>query len=114
MGLKEGWERFTREISQTITEKFHQGRDELANALFSGRAYMPWPGMDNPTLHQQAEKAVNLNEEIGRVEAARSAVDRLEPNNFESHANAYGVSYEQSLNEAAQHTRNDNDRGPSR
>jgi hypothetical protein len=97
-----GWDRFKREIGQELKHKFQQGCDELANALFTGRAYMPWPGPRQQTLHQQAEHAIDLQEEIDRIRESR--VQSPEPNT---------VSYTEQLNEVANRGGNEpeNDRG---
>jgi hypothetical protein len=117
VGFKEGWKRFKREIGQELKHKFDQGRDEAANLIFTGRAYMPWPGPSQETLHQQAENALDLQEEISKVAGERAAAtepEAPEPNNYDKHASLYGVSYEDKLDEASQRGNNGNDQGRMR
>ncbi len=80
-----------REVYAHLTEKtIPHGQDELGNILFSGSAYLPWPGKGGP-------------EPIAapHVEAAVEPVEE-------------GVSYTDRLNDAADRGDNDNDRGRSR
>ena len=67
MGLREGLKRFGREVYQTATQKLQQGADELVNVLYSGSAYLPWPGAGQDTLHQQATHAADLHEETNQI-----------------------------------------------
>jgi hypothetical protein len=85
--FKRGLERFAREVGHELKHKFQQGCDELANCLFTGRAYMPWPGPRQQTLHQQAEHAIDLQDEIASIREARV----VEPESTESdkHRNLY-------------------------
>ena len=88
-----------REVFAHFTDKvIPQGADEAANALFNHSAYLPWPGTSGPKP----------------IEAPPIEPETHQPNNFDSHAALYGVSYNASLDEAASRGGNDNERGMSR
>jgi hypothetical protein len=101
-------------VWQTLGEKWDQGRDELAKAIFTGSAYMPWPGRDHPTLHQKAQDAIELQDEIARIRGDGSPQVEPEPTNIDHHGSLYGVSYSDMIDEARQQPDRGDNRGISR
>ena len=104
MAAQGGWQRFKQEAGQELRNKLQQGADELSNALFSGQAYMPWPGQRQETPLQQAENAVNLEEAVGQVRADRAEAAGDNPTNDNQsaeHAGLYGSSYDATMQQSA-------------
>lgn len=88
------------EAFATLTDKvIPQGSDEVGNVLFSGNAYLPWPGPG----HTPALPAPEVE----------PAVEPPDLNSHQEHASIYGVSYTEQLNQSAQRGGNDR-RGMSR
>lgn len=63
-----------QEIRQTLMHKFQQGLDEIGNFLNTGSAYLPWPGPGQETVHQQAERSIQVNEAVNGIMEQRAQV----------------------------------------
>jgi hypothetical protein len=64
---------FLPEVAQTAQVKAAQGASELANTLFTGQGYMPWPGSPQPTVNQQATRNADVQEATAKIMQERAA-----------------------------------------
>jgi len=64
---------FGPEVIQTAQTKVSQGANEVANMLFTGQAYMPWPGAKQETVNQQATRAADVQAATARITQQRAA-----------------------------------------
>ena len=78
MGLREGFKRFVQEVGQTLRDKIVQGADELSNAIFHGTSYMPWPGHSRPTITQEANRFVAVQEAVKAMQTPTISAPLIE------------------------------------
>jgi hypothetical protein len=102
---------FAKAVGEAVDRLVPQGRDELANALFNGRAY--WPG-EQPMPLTDPQQQLQQDESHGVHGAPVASVSQETSQSVDNYLAGSYASYTDRLDDAAERGGNNNDRGRSR